>query len=301
MGESSKRFFSTTLPSGSFFEARAICVASFVNRRLPGWAIPKGTPAIGEAAERFTSCREFLLNRNDSVVSGEHSGGALACPRQLALVAVVDVDVVGQLSHLSAKGVGGIFIRHRHVEVNEHWHRHVGAIVGNEAEGNAVRIVWKIVYHEVSAEWAVRCIYVPERFKRYFITWMKHVTQFDGDQRSQRRYRLTTPLVLIAIAGSSFVAWAMFLKPAMDEAKDALCRANLFKLRHALFEYDGMHGTLPPAYVTGGDGKPAHSWRALIMPYLDSWGIDEKAFNANYDFKQPWDASAHGSSKNELG
>jgi hypothetical protein len=111
-----------------------------------------------------------------------------------------------------------------------------------------------------------------------------------------RRYRLTIPLVLFAVAASSFAVWAMFLKPAMDEAKDALCRANLVKLRHALFEYDGMHGALPPAYVTGADGKPAHSWRALIMPYLDSLGIDAKAFNANYDFKQPWDAPANAKS-----
>jgi hypothetical protein len=108
-----------------------------------------------------------------------------------------------------------------------------------------------------------------------------------------RKYRLTILLVVFAISTSSFTVWAVFLKPAIDGAKDALCRANLFKLRHALFEYDGMHGTLPSAYVTGADGKPAHSWRALIMPYLDSLGIDAKAFNANYDFKQPWDASAN--------
>ncbi|HEY3391082.1 MAG TPA: DUF1559 domain-containing protein [Lacipirellulaceae bacterium] len=102
------------------------------------------------------------------------------------------------------------------------------------------------------------------------------------------RSRTTAILGVTALAAICLAAWAAIIKPAGDAVDATLCQANLFKIRHALLAYDSTHGALPPAYLAGADGVPAHSWRVLIMPYLDSWGLDSEAFNATYDFEQPW-------------
>ena len=40
----------------------------------------------------------------------------------------------------------------------------------------------------------------------------------------------------------------------------------------------------PPAYVADARGKPLHSWRVLLLPYLG-----EKPLYSEYDFREPWD------------
>jgi hypothetical protein len=77
---------------------------------------------------------------------------------------------------------------------------------------------------------------------------------------------------------------------ARHSVEETLCHSNLVKLRHALVEYDSVHGSLPPAALPGPDGKAAHSWRVLILPYLDSWEIDGDAIFDAYDMAEPWNA-----------
>jgi hypothetical protein len=48
--------------------------------------------------------------------------------------------------------------------------------------------------------------------------------------------------------------------------------------------YAEDHGSLPPPYLAGPDGKPWHSWRVLILPY-----IEEKELFDRYRFDEPWD------------
>jgi hypothetical protein len=52
----------------------------------------------------------------------------------------------------------------------------------------------------------------------------------------------------------------------------------------AVANYHSAWGSLPPAYVVGPDGKPWHSWRVLILPYLEQ----AEAYN-RYNFDEPWD------------
>ena len=47
--------------------------------------------------------------------------------------------------------------------------------------------------------------------------------------------------------------------------------------------YHERHGHFPPAFVLGKDGKPAHSWRILLLEH-----IDPQTFEANR-FDEPWD------------
>ncbi len=48
--------------------------------------------------------------------------------------------------------------------------------------------------------------------------------------------------------------------------------------------YHDAHGHYPPAYLTDAKGRPMHSWRVLILPYIEGDHIYKR-----YDFHEPWD------------
>lgn len=64
----------------------------------------------------------------------------------------------------------------------------------------------------------------------------------------------------------------------------ATCAIYTKNIGLALNFYAQVHGHFPPAYQVGPDGKPWHSWRVLILPY-----IDEQDLYDQYDFNEPWD------------
>ena len=61
-------------------------------------------------------------------------------------------------------------------------------------------------------------------------------------------------------------------------------RQNLKQIGLALHTFHDAHGCFPPAVVFGPDGKPWHSWRVLILPFLE-----QAALYNEYDFSVPWD------------
>jgi hypothetical protein len=52
----------------------------------------------------------------------------------------------------------------------------------------------------------------------------------------------------------------------------------------AVANYSDANGHYPPAYVMGPDGRPWHSWRILILPF-----IEQQALHDKYRFDEPWD------------
>ncbi|MDP6557555.1 MAG: DUF1559 domain-containing protein [Pirellulaceae bacterium] len=95
----------------------------------------------------------------------------------------------------------------------------------------------------------------------------------------------------VLAAGAAIGLVVAFLFPALGIARNLAhshnCDQNLTRIGLALQAYESEQGTLPPAFIPGPDGKPMHSWRVLLLPYLDEHGL-----YGNYDFSQPWD-SAH--------
>jgi prepilin-type processing-associated H-X9-DG protein len=61
------------------------------------------------------------------------------------------------------------------------------------------------------------------------------------------------------------------------------CANNLKRLGLALHLYHEDHGSFPPAYIADDDGKPMHSWRVLLLPYLE-----EKIAYGKYRWDEPW-------------
>jgi Protein of unknown function (DUF1559) len=52
----------------------------------------------------------------------------------------------------------------------------------------------------------------------------------------------------------------------------------------AVANYHDTYGCFPPAYVADRDGRPLHSWRVLILPFLE-----QRALYDAYNFAEPWD------------
>src|SRR5687767_6993146 len=103
-------------------------------------------------------------------------------------------------------------------------------------------------------------------------------------RRCERQaFTLVELLVVIAIIG---VLVALLL-PAVQAAREASrrmqCSNNLKQIALALHNYHDVHKTFPPAYIPDADGKPMHSWRVLILPY-----IEQQPLFTQYDFNEPW-------------
>ena len=64
------------------------------------------------------------------------------------------------------------------------------------------------------------------------------------------------------------------------------CALGLKTLAQAIQKYADEKGTYPPAWTTDAEGKPLHSWRVLILPYLD----EEELYNS-IQLDEPWDST----------
>jgi hypothetical protein len=58
---------------------------------------------------------------------------------------------------------------------------------------------------------------------------------------------------------------------------------NLKQIGLALRNYHDAYGCFPPAYLADTHGRPMHSWRVLILPWLE-----QKAIYDRYRFDEPW-------------
>jgi len=56
----------------------------------------------------------------------------------------------------------------------------------------------------------------------------------------------------------------------------------------AAHNYESSFGHLPPAFKTDSNGRPMHSWRILLLPFLES--ESGKEVRRQYKMDQPWDS-----------
>ncbi len=71
---------------------------------------------------------------------------------------------------------------------------------------------------------------------------------------------------------------------SLDAARRMSCGNNLKQIALALDAYCQKYRTLPPAFVADEQGKPQHSWRVLILPFLGYQTLYDE-----YRFEEPWD------------
>lgn len=82
-------------------------------------------------------------------------------------------------------------------------------------------------------------------------------------------------------------ALTMAAVPAVQAARDAArrssCNCNLKQIGLGLQNYADVYKSFPPAYVTDERGNRMHSWRVLILPFIEA-----KPLYDMYDFSEPW-------------
>lgn len=62
------------------------------------------------------------------------------------------------------------------------------------------------------------------------------------------------------------------------------CMSQMRNVSFALQTYaTNNDGRLPPAYIADEHGKPMHSWRVLLLPYIEQQALYDK-----YRFDEPW-------------
>ena len=99
-------------------------------------------------------------------------------------------------------------------------------------------------------------------------------------RRSRGHLRQALLLIPLAIL---LVAMLMPGVRSSPSPKRERCVNNMKDLALAILNYETKHGHFPPAYTADASGKPLHSWRVLILPFLGQEDLYKQ-----YDFTEPW-------------
>jgi prepilin-type processing-associated H-X9-DG protein len=91
--------------------------------------------------------------------------------------------------------------------------------------------------------------------------------------------------VLLACGGILLALLLPAVQAAREAARRAQCTNNLKQISLAMLTYESEHGVFPPAFIPDKNGKPMHSWRVLLLPYLGRQDI-----YSQYHFDEPWDS-----------
>jgi len=95
--------------------------------------------------------------------------------------------------------------------------------------------------------------------------------------------------LLLTILLVPLITFHIFVAPAATQAQDAArrmqCSGQTKQLTLAFHTYHDDHGSFPPAYTVDENGKPLHSWRVLILPYIEQRELYDKI-----RLDEPWDS-----------
>lgn len=114
----------------------------------------------------------------------------------------------------------------------------------------------------------------------------------------------STPLVLILggaalallVCGGGLVAALLpAIQQSRESARRAECTSNLRQIGLALQLYQVSYGTFPPAVTYSAEGKPMHSWRVLLLPFLG-----KESLHQQYNFNEPWNSPANQSVTSQM-
>jgi type II secretory pathway pseudopilin PulG len=94
---------------------------------------------------------------------------------------------------------------------------------------------------------------------------------------------LTEVLVTIAIVVLLVALFLPATRTPREASRRSQCKNNLKQIGLALHNYEEDQGALPPAHTVDANGRPLHSWRTLILPYLD-----QKPLYERIDLSKPW-------------
>jgi hypothetical protein len=101
----------------------------------------------------------------------------------------------------------------------------------------------------------------------------------------------------IVLGGFAIVIVIALLLPmtrggAREAALRNSCLNNLKQIALGILNYEKANGAFPPAYTIDSDGRRLHSWRTLILPYME-----HKTLFNTIDLSKPWDDPANAQAR----
>ena len=73
------------------------------------------------------------------------------------------------------------------------------------------------------------------------------------------------------------------------------CSHKLRQINLCLHNYAATHGHFPPAFTTDATGNKLHSWRVLILPYME-----HQALYSQIDLTKPWNHPVNAKFANQM-
>ncbi len=95
-------------------------------------------------------------------------------------------------------------------------------------------------------------------------------------------------IVAFLLAGFLCIALVDIVLAAREAARRSQCKNNLKQIGLALHNYHDTYNCFPPAVTYGPDGKPWHSWRVLLVPFLEA-----SPFWSQYKLDEPWNGPSN--------
>lgn len=116
-----------------------------------------------------------------------------------------------------------------------------------------------------------------------------------GGRSPERKIARWKPFVFGCLGITAVLALLVaLLLPATRNGREAgrrnTCSNNLKQIGLALLNYEAVHHALPPAYTVDASGKLLHSWRTLILPFMEREDLYRQI-----DLSKAWDDPANRS------
>ena len=104
---------------------------------------------------------------------------------------------------------------------------------------------------------------------------------YKANSRSEALDRVGTYIAAVFLFGLCGISSILVeIRPAFSRTQ---CIIRLKQIATALDSYKSVFGNFPPICVADESGKPMHSWRVLILPFIDEHELYEM-----YNFDEPW-------------
>lgn len=107
--------------------------------------------------------------------------------------------------------------------------------------------------------------------------------------------RLFRWIFWLCVVMAVLAAGARGVRLARRSAISMNSEARLNQLAFALQNYHVDNGCFPPAFIADANGTPMHSWRVLILPYME-----QQALYKAYDFSEPWNGPNNSKLANQM-
>lgn len=104
-------------------------------------------------------------------------------------------------------------------------------------------------------------------------------------RKSKQAWLLLTIQIAIGLAVMGILIG--MLLPGVRRVRPAAfrtsCGNSMRQIVLAFHNYETAHGHFPPAFIADDEGQPMHSWRVLILPFLEHQSVYDR-----YSMDEPW-------------